>query len=272
MVLACATREEARRPVLMIAVGRQRVGKTVFLNTSIQFFRRHGAKVEIWNADTLNASHSLSLFYDDVREPGSARPEDVKTWIEGRLMDMVVERYDAILDAGGGETPLSRLVDELPVVSTLEDEGIRVVLAHLLGPETADLDYLASFLKGSRFAPKATMLVLNEGLILSQRSPEAAFAEIKRHPAFLNAVENGAVVARFPRLPCMADVTDRGLTFEDAMNGVAKDDRPPLSLFNKPRVRRWWTEDVPKLFLEEVPLAWLPDMPGLGEDLARETA
>jgi hypothetical protein len=267
-MLTSVSREEVRRPVLMIAVGRQRVGKTVFLNTGIQFFRKNGAKVEIWNADTLNASHSLSLFYDDVREPGSARPEEVKTWIEGRLMDMVEKRYDAILDAGGGETALSRLVDELPVVSTLEDEGIRVVLSHLLGPETADLDYLASFLKGSRFAPEATLLVLNEGLILSGRSPEAAFAEIKKHPAFLNAVKNGAVPVRFPRLPCMADVTDRGLTFDDAMNGVAKNGKPPLSLFNKPRVRRWWTEDVPKFFIEEVPLSWLPEMLGLREEVA----
>lgn len=259
-------RGEDRRPVLMMAVGRQRVGKTVFLNTGIQFFRKHGAEIEIWNADTLNASHSLSLFYDDVRMPGSARPEDVKTWIEGRFTDMVEKRYDAILDAGGGETPLSRLVDELPIVSTLEDEGIRVVLVHVLGPEMADLDYLSSFLKGRRFAPEATLLVLNEGLILSGRSPEAAFAEIKKHPVILSAMKNGAVTAGFPRLPCMADVTDRGLTFEDAMNGVAKNGQPPLSLFNKPRVRRWWTEEVVRFFKDDVPLLWLPEMPELGEE------
>jgi hypothetical protein len=260
--------EGDRRPVLIIAVGRQRVGKTAVLNTTIQFVRKHGANVEIWNADTLNASHSLSLFFDDVREPGSARPEDVKVWIEGRFMDMVEKRYDAILDVGGGDTALSRLVDELPVVSTLEDEGIRVVLAHVLGPEMADLDYLAGFLKGSRFAPEATLLVLNEGLILSQRSPEAAFAEVKKHPAFLDARKNGAVPVSFPRLPCMADVTDRGLTFEDAMNGLAKNGKPPLSLFNKPRVRRWWTEDVMRFFVDEVPLLWLPEMPGLGVEVA----
>ena len=66
--------EDSRRPVLIMAVGRQRVGKTVFLNTVVQFVRKHGAKVEIWNADTLNTSHSLSSFYGDAREPGSPRP------------------------------------------------------------------------------------------------------------------------------------------------------------------------------------------------------
>ncbi len=260
--------EEDRRPVLIMAVGRQRVGKTVFLNTVVQFVRKHGAKVEIWNADTLNTSHSLSSFYGDVREPGSPRPEDVKAWIEGRFVDMVENRYDAVLDVGGGDTPLSRLVDELPIVETLEEEGIRVVLVHVLGTESADLDYLASFLRGSRLAPDATLLVLNEGLILSGRSPEAAFAEVKKHPAFLNAMKNGAASVNFPKLPCMADVTDRGLTFDEAMKGTAKNGKPPLSVFNKQRVKRWWTEEVVTFFIEEVPLLWLPEMPDLEEQVA----
>jgi len=267
-MLRTVSGEHDRRPVLIMAVGRQRVGKTVFLNTAVQFVRKHGAKVEIWNADTLNASHSLSSFYDDVMEPRSARAEDVKAWIEARFVDMVENRYDAILDVGGGDTPLSRLVDELPIVSTLEDEGIRVVLVHVLGTETADLDYLANFLNGSRLSPDATLLVLNEGLILSGRSAEAAFAEVKKHPAFLQAMKNGALSVSFPKLPCMADVTDRWLTFDEAMKGIAKNGKSPLSVFNKQRVKRWWTEEVVTFFIGEVPLLWLPEMPDLAEQVA----
>lgn len=42
---------EDRRPVLIIVVGRQRVGKTTLLNTTVQFIRTHGGEVVVWNAD-----------------------------------------------------------------------------------------------------------------------------------------------------------------------------------------------------------------------------
>ena len=60
-----------------------------------------------------------------------------------------------------------------------------------------------------------------------------------------------------PALTCMAQVTDRGLTFEAAMNGVAKDERGPLSLFDRARVNRWWSRDVPQFF-GAFPSEWLP--------------
>lgn len=259
--------EEERRPVLLIAVGRQRVGKTVFLNTTAQFLRAHGANVVLWNADQKNVTHSLSHFHPDVAEPRSSSPEDVKAWLEQRFIELTTRGYNAIVDVGGGDTPLATLVDELPIVETLEEEGVRVVLVHVIGPETADLDYLAQFQLGRRFAPEATLLVLNKGLILTGRSEGVAFAEVKRQPAFLEALGNGAVVATFPRLPCMSEVTDKRLTFTEAMSGVAKDGKPSLSLFDKQRVVRWWTKELPKFFIEEIPEHWLPEMP-----LARQMA
>ena len=38
---------EGRQPVVVIVVGRQRVGKTSFLNTTVQFLRAHGGKVVV---------------------------------------------------------------------------------------------------------------------------------------------------------------------------------------------------------------------------------
>ena len=251
-------RSEERLPVLFMAVGRQRVGKTVLLNTVIQYVRSKGVDLEIWNADTMNASHSLSLFHGDAKAPGSARQEDVKRWLQHRFEDMVEERYDAVLDVGGGDTPLARLIEELPIAQSLEEEGIRVVLAHVLGPETADLDYLANFLNEGVFAPEATLLVMNEGLVLTGRSPEMAFADVMKHPAFKDAMAKGARVSWFPRLSCMSEVTDRGLTFQDAMNGVSKNGKGALSLFDKQRVRRWWGTEVNRFFEDDIPFLWLP--------------
>ena len=67
-----------RRPVLLTTVGRQRVGKTTFLNILIQSLRPKGADLVVWNADQLNTTHNLAVFHDDVVQPRSSDFEDVK--------------------------------------------------------------------------------------------------------------------------------------------------------------------------------------------------
>ena len=251
---------EDRRPVLMIVVGRQRVGKTTFLNTAVQFLRAHGGEVVVWNADKLNRTYSLSNFSDDVLEPSSADAEDVKAWLEDCFAHLAQHRYDAVLDIGGGDTPLARLVEEVPIVRTMERRGIRVLLVHVLGPEMADLDYLERFLTESLLAPEATLIVLNDGLVLTGRSAHFAFAGVKQHPALIDAVLGGAKVVLMPKLSCMSQVTDRVLTFTDAMNGVDKPGAAPLSFFDQERVAVWWERDLPAFFAS-IPELWLPEMP-----------
>jgi hypothetical protein len=252
-----ALKEDERRPVLLIAVGRQRVGKTAFLNATAQYLRHHGAGFRIWNADKLNRSSSLSLFSDDVMEPPSADPEDVKGWLEERFADLIEHRYDALLDIGGGATPLSSLVEEVPIVTALERRGIRLVLVHVVGPEMADLDYLERYLARSLLAPEATVILLNGGLVLTGRSADFAFAGVNKHPALLAAVKKGAKVVLMPRLACMSAVVERGLRFTDAMTGVGKPGHPPLSFLDQERVAVWWERELPRFFAR-FPALWLP--------------
>ena len=249
-----------RLPILMIVVGRQRVGKTSFLNTTAQFLRAHGAEFQIWDADKLNTTYNMSIFHGDARQPKSLDPEDIKAWLEERFIELVTERFDAMLDIGGGDTPLARLVQDVPVVATLEGEGVRVVLVHVIGPELADLDYLERFAEDELLAPEATLIVMNSGLVLSGRSNEVAFSQILDQPAIARAVRKGARIVTMPRLNCMSQVTDRGMMFEDAMNGLAKPGGKPLSLFDKVRVRQWWEDELPGLFFERIPPLWLPEM------------
>jgi hypothetical protein len=249
--------QSERRPVLFIGVGRQRVGKTTFLNTVIQAMREQGAEFVIWNADLLNVTYNLPLFHDDVLEPPSAQFEDVKSWLEERIQDQIEGQYNAFLDVGGGDTPLSRLVREIPIVQTLEKQGIRVVLAHVIGPEQADVDYLRHFTAQELFAPEATLIVLNAGLVMSGRSASNAFAAIKSHPIVTDALTHGAKLAMMPPLSCMSQVTDRGLTFAEAAEGVTKGEHSRLSFFDQERVAIWWTKAVPA-FIDAIPPLWLP--------------
>ncbi len=53
---------DIRRPILMVVVGRQRIGKTTVVNTIIQKVREGGGDLRIWNADTNNTSYNLGMF------------------------------------------------------------------------------------------------------------------------------------------------------------------------------------------------------------------
>ena len=246
-----------RPPILWVALGRQRVGKTALLNMAVQYFRAQGNPVRVWNADQQNRSHTLSAFFADADEVPNGGIEDGKAWIEDRIEDLIKCRYDAVLDVGGGATGFSRLVQEVPVLEAMEGSAIRVVGLFCIGPEKADLDYLEQFAEVDRFMPAASMIVMNSGLVLSGRSAGGAFKPVLDHRVIKRALDRGARVAMMPALTCMAQVTDRGLTFEQAMEACAKNGDEPLSLFDRARVNKWWTRDVPKFF-GQIPADWVP--------------
>jgi hypothetical protein len=249
--------QDGRRRLLLVALGRQRVGKTALLNTIVQYFRAAGSEIEVWNADQQNRTHSLSTFFPDASLPPDGGLADTRGWIEGKLKEQAEHGYHAVLDAGGGFTGFSALVEDVPVIEALGARGTDVIGLFCVGPEQADLDYLDSFSREQLFVPDATMIVMNAGLVLSGRSSGAAFAPIAQNAAFKAAVARGAKVAMFPALTCMAEVTDRGLTFEEAAAGKVKPGQHPMSMFDPTRVREWWTKKVPDFF-DKFPPAWLP--------------
>ena len=116
-----------RQPVLIVAVGRQRVGKTTLLNVLIETYRSLGAQIEVWNGDLHNRTHTLSLFHKDALQPPTGTSiEEQKGWIEERVREQVTHRRDAVLDVGGGLTALNTLIEEIRLVEMLEQRGVRV--------------------------------------------------------------------------------------------------------------------------------------------------
>jgi Zeta toxin len=247
-----------RKPVLMVVVGRQRVGKTSFLNALAQYLQERGAEFAIWDTDQMNTTNNMSVFHAQTSSPSSERREDVKAWLEERFLDIAERRYDALLDVGGGDTPLTQLVEDVPVAAALAELGVRVVVVHVLGPDVADLDYLDRF-ERNLFTPEAVLIVRNSGLILNGRSDDIAFATLHGHAGLQRALDKGAVLVSLPRLACMSEVTDRGLSFAEAMNGKFGADGKGLSIFDRLRVRKWWTDELPRVF-SEIPAEWLPEM------------
>jgi hypothetical protein len=252
------TTAASRQPVLIVAVGRQRVGKTTLLNVLIETYRGLGAQIEVWNGDLHNRTHTLSLFHKDALQPPTGTSiEEQKGWIEERVREQAVHRRDAVLDVGGGLTALNTLIEEIRLVEMLERRGVRVVLMYVLGNERADLDYLERFAENSMFMPKATLLVFNAGLLTNGRSAHTAFNALMSHEIVLKAIETGAEVLQMPSLSCMAAVTDRGLSFADFAAGKQANGHPESSFFDQERVWLWLNRDMPKFFLE-APAAWMP--------------
>jgi flavin reductase (DIM6/NTAB) family NADH-FMN oxidoreductase RutF len=80
-----------RPPILWVALGRQRVGKTVLLNTAVQYFRGLGNPIRVWNADQQNRTHTLSVFFPDAEEIGGGGIEDSVAWMEARIEDQIAK-------------------------------------------------------------------------------------------------------------------------------------------------------------------------------------
>lgn len=245
-----------RRPIITIAFGRQRTGKTAVLNAAAQFYREQGCPVHVWNADQQNRSHSLSAFFPDAKTVPGGGLEDGKVWIEQRFEEMLDTRCDAILDVGGGATSFTRLVKEVPLLEATASSGIQVVGLFCTGPERADLDYLEQFADAGSL-PASTAVVMNKGLILSDRSAIGAYEPVLQHAAVATVIEGGGAALLFPALGCMSRVSNLGLGFRDAMNGGTKNGEPSLSMFDRMRVNHWWSKEIPAFF-GELPQEWLP--------------
>ena len=99
---------------------------------------------------------------------------------------------------------------------------------------------------------------MNGGLVLSGRSLDFAFQQINDHDTITRSLTKGARIVEMPRLACMGAVTDRGLAFEDAMNGRVGADGRNLVLLDRPRVRKWWTKEIPEM-VRRIPAEWLPE-------------
>ncbi len=63
-----------RQPLLLVVVGRQRVGKTTVVNTIVQKAREAGGQLQVWKADNNETSYNLGMFHDDGMSLSSTVP------------------------------------------------------------------------------------------------------------------------------------------------------------------------------------------------------
>ena len=150
------------RPKVWFTVGRGKTGKTTLLRFAAEEAASADRRILVADVDRANAT--LSSYFHDVERPPAGDEATVTAWLEKLLTFVMARKATALIDLGGGDTTLRRLVSEVPdLVPMLERDGIAAVAIYMLGPQPDDLAPLAS-LEAAGFRPGATLLVLNEGL------------------------------------------------------------------------------------------------------------
>ena len=246
------------KPTILAAIGRQRVGKTSFENALAQVVKEKGGDVEVVNADTLNRSHSISTFHPGATTAPNVSMAEQALWMERTLTRIMGEGRDAIIDVGGGHTALHQVIEETPLAELMEDAGISLVVAYVLGPDAADIDYLDMLMNENKFHPHRSLVVLNEGLAPQGHNPITAFKTTREHPVVRQVLARGGHVVSFPALKAMGEVTKRGLPYRTLLNSFDKD--RSITPFDMHRIRRWYEQDFSD-FLRTIPAGWLPRLP-----------
>lgn len=230
---------QPRHSFVMVG-GRGKTGKSVLIRTLVELSAELGGFPIIGDIDRTN--QSLGAFPHlsaNIRRPSHADDVVITDW----LTEQVNEQIDGtgntlILDCGGGDQVGKFWVRDLELAPFLETHGIRPVVVHVVGGDADDLAYMRDLEIVSKFQPKDTVIVLNEGVIHG-RSPAAAFTPIVEHPIFRAVHDRGARVMRLPRLGCMTDIDRLRVSFKDASAGAVMDGRARLGPIQRQMVTLW---------------------------------
>jgi len=188
-------------------------------------------------------NRSLATWFQGVMQPDTNDGVQTARWLSDYVEYLMEQKASAILDFGGGDTALAKMVHEVPdLCATMTASGVTPVACYMVGPRVEDLASLDA-LEQAGFQPPATAIVLNEGRVDSTMSREEAFARVLRHSAFARTVERGATVLWMPRLEpeVAAEIEGKRLTFGQARDGLVPTDAKftPIGGFKRSMVRRW---------------------------------
>jgi hypothetical protein len=219
-------------------VGRGKTGKTTGIRWVAELAAHRGKSLLMADMDPTN--DTFSKYVENVARPADASdPAIALRWLDKLLQHSMKQQSSVLIDLGGGDTTLRRLVSQLPdLVPLFEAHGFAVVVFHTVGPQEEDLSPLA-ILQGLGFRPTATAIVLNEALVHVGDTRETAFARVLRHSAFRRAITEGAIPVWMPKLLPAQQVEIRRLHYRDAADGLNGQASSPLSPFDRMRVRSW---------------------------------
>jgi hypothetical protein len=225
-------------PKLVVPLGRGSRGKSLWARWAVERAQSEGREVVVADADRTNPT--LGGYFEAVVTPPSADDRDVREWLATFIEAQIDARFTAVLDLGGGDLVLKRIAREIQLVPFLREHGIRPVAVHLLGPDADDLAYLRDVETDGLFAPEATVIVFNEALVPSHRTPSTAFTEtVQGHPILAKTLDRGAKLVWMPRLEPAQEIDTRRLTFAAAEVSKVKEGQTPIGPWKRQQITLW---------------------------------
>lgn len=223
---------------IVFFTGRGKTGKT----TTIRYVaeRAVAAQRSILMADMDPTNGTFSAYFSGVaRLSDPSDPTLALKWLNKLVQHALETKSSLLVDLGGGDTVLRRLVAETPdLVSMIEAEETALVMFYTAGPNEEDLSPLRT-MTSMAFVPSATGIVLNEGLVDLGETREKAFSRVLRHSAVREALGHDAVIIWMPRLIPAQQIEIRRLSFRDAVDGRVGQAKTPLGPFDRSRAHHW---------------------------------
>ncbi|MBS1035656.1 MULTISPECIES: hypothetical protein [Gluconobacter] len=254
-----AAEAKPRRPRLIVAIGRQRVGKTTILKAITEITLQQGGDPQVWNTDIMNKSHAIDTVGVDVLTPPEQHASGQAAWLEEQIMGMAQTGRDAVLDIGGGWTAVHELIQGSPLLGAMRRMKVRLIPYFVIGFEPADLDYLDD-LHRRDFNPPGSVVIINEGLASYKADSKEHTRAIIRHPAVQQALTNKGTVATFPAVNGLLKVAERNQSFFDFVAGKPVSGMPTPSWFDTLRFDFWLRHSIPA-FMRDLGADFLPNMP-----------
>jgi hypothetical protein len=241
------------KPKVIVLIGRGHGGKTFTARWVIDRAHVQGREIVVADVDPTNPA--LAAYFDGVLSPPSGDLDDMEDWAVQVLERLTIERYNGIIDFGAGSPLLKLLARRIDFADHAKNFDVEFVAIYLLTPDLDDLAMLRDLETDGLFAPEATILALNEGVVPGHKSFEKAFKPVLEHPIFKAAVQRGAKMVAIPKLAPASEITVQRLTMSAAERGESKEGRPPLGPINRQSITKW-LRDMEQNFAHVA--HWLP--------------
>ncbi|WP_336718597.1 hypothetical protein [Asaia bogorensis] len=228
--------------VSLIKAGRGNLGGTTCLAPLAEISIRKKRKILLADGDVRNPG--ISQFEALYHQFGIGRPINdeagqLKEWFANAFNRAAEETSSLIIDIGGGDRTLEEWAAEDDIVGAGDAIGLPVTGLFMCGSQPGDIAYLEKLWASGQFRPNRGIIVLNEWTVPTGHKPDTVLAPITTDKRLLNVPEMETAFLRIPKLSCMKEVLESGLTFHDAAAGKLGPNGQALGPMRQFLVQKW---------------------------------